>query len=77
MTTNLDTQARDAAAIDASEKKHPRMIGILDEADLRAVNGGSLHDVVVRTALGILFYRTVAGYDSGEVVRSNPCGFAF
>jgi hypothetical protein len=75
MTTNLDTQVRDAAAIDASEKKHPQMIGILDDAALDAVNGGTVHDVVVRTALATLFNRAVAGYDSGEVIRSNPCGF--
>jgi len=75
MTTNLDTQARDAAAIDVSAKKHPRMIGSLDDADLHAVNGGNLHDAVVRTALGILFNRAVAGYDTGEVMRSSPCGF--
>ena len=75
MSTNPDTRVRDAAAIDASEKKHPQMIGILDDADLHAVNGGNVHDAVVRTALGILFNRAVAGYDSGEVVRSNPCGF--
>ena len=75
MTTNPDTRVRDATAIDASGKKHPRTIGILDDADLHAVNGGNVHDAVVRAALGILFNRAVAGYDTGEVSRNSPCGF--
>jgi hypothetical protein len=40
MTSNLDTQVRDPAATEATETKEPRMIGILDDADLAAVNGG-------------------------------------
>ena len=59
MTTNLNTQVQ--------------MISILDDADLEAVNGGTVRDGVARAVLGVLFNDAFAGYLTGEVYRENPC----
>jgi len=77
MTTSLDTQVPDPAAIEATEQ--PRMIRILDDADLDAVNGGSdnVHDAAVRAALGVLYNNTLHTYETNEMIRNNPCGFYF
>jgi hypothetical protein len=72
MTTNFDTQVRYPTGIEATEKKDASMIRILDDADLHAVNGGALHDAVVRAALGVLFDRAMAGFMTGETTRDNP-----
>ena len=77
MTTDLNTQAHDPAAIEATEKKHPQVIGILNDADLDAVSGGDFHDAVVRAALSYSFNGAMAQFDKGEPARSNPCGFLF
>jgi hypothetical protein len=77
MTTDLNTQVHDSAAIEATEKKHPQVISILNDADLDAVNGGDFHDAVVRAALGYAFNGAMAQFDKGEPARSNPCGFLF
>jgi hypothetical protein len=75
MTTDLNTQ--DPAVIEATEKKHPQMISILNDADLDAANGGTFHDAVVRAALGYVFNGSMAQFDKAEPARSNPCGFLF
>jgi hypothetical protein len=78
MTANLDTQVRYPTTIEPTEAKEARMIRILDDADLDAVNGGTsnFHDVVVRAALGVLFDRAWAGYSTGAITESlGPCNW--
>lgn len=75
MTSNLDTQARDPAAIEATETKGPRMIGVVEDADLAAVNGGSVGDGVARAVLPFRLGWAAIQYDVGEVYKdSGPCG---
>jgi hypothetical protein len=50
MTTGLDTQVPDLAAVAATEENQPQMIRILGAAELDVVNGGSLHFAVVYAA---------------------------
>jgi hypothetical protein len=76
MTSNLDTQAGDPAAIEATETKEPRMIGILDYADLVAVNGGSVGDGVARAVLSFRLDLAAVEYGAGEFFRRvGPCGY--
>jgi hypothetical protein len=67
MSTNLSPQVRHQATIEAIEKKEPRMIGILDDADLDAVTGGDVRDAAVRVALGALFQSSLEGFWAGGV----------
>ncbi len=71
MTTNFDAQIRCPAGMEATEQKDSQMILILDDADLDAVNGGTLHDAVVRVALGALFDVSLAAYLTGEVTSQT------
>jgi hypothetical protein len=70
MTTNLNTQVHDPAAIEKTENKLPQMISILDEANLDAVNGGAnVVDGVARATLGFLLNHAVVDYMVGEAMR--------
>jgi hypothetical protein len=73
MTTNLGTQVPDPAAIKATEKKQHRMIRILDDADLDAVNGGegNVHDAAVRAALLNQLNHAVIQYEYNNELNSH------
>jgi hypothetical protein len=64
MTNN--TKGRAAADIDV----------ILDEANLDAVNGGSVGDGVARAVLSWQLNNAVVGYLSGQIIKEGgPCPY--
>jgi hypothetical protein len=47
---------------------------ILDDADVDAVNGGTIRDACVRVALSFLYNQAVNGYETNRIMNEmGPC----